>query len=85
MYPWMPWELVADPLGSADPTLGTTAVDLCVLGRILVRDFSSFVQSCHVSARKCPEMLRFACSITKQVSSTRTRKVVSCFIRGLEL
>jgi hypothetical protein len=23
MYPWMPWELVADHLGSAEHTLGT--------------------------------------------------------------
>ena len=80
MYPLIPWELVADPLGSAEPTLGTTAVGLYVLGRILVWDFSSFVQSCHVSATKCPEMLRFACSISKQARSTGTRKVVSCAV-----
>jgi hypothetical protein len=24
MYPWIPWELVADPLGSAQHTLETT-------------------------------------------------------------
>jgi len=27
MYPWIPWEMVADPLGSADHTLGTTGAD----------------------------------------------------------
>jgi hypothetical protein len=26
MYPRIPWELVADPLGSAEHTLGTTAL-----------------------------------------------------------
>jgi len=77
---WIPWEMVVDSLGSADPNLETTAVDLYVLGRILVWDFSSFVQACHVIATKCPEILRFACSISKQVRSTGTRKVVSCVI-----
>jgi hypothetical protein len=80
MYPWILWELVTDPLGSAEPTFGTTALGLYVLGRILVWDFSSFVQSCHVSATKCPEMLRFACTVTKQIRSTGKRKVVSCVI-----
>jgi hypothetical protein len=28
MYPWMLWELVADPLGSAEHSLGTTAPKL---------------------------------------------------------
>jgi len=60
--------------------MGTTAVDLYVLGQIFVWDFSNFVQACHVSATKCPEMLRFACSISKQVRSTETRKVVSCIV-----
>jgi hypothetical protein len=27
MYPRIPWELVADPLGSAEHTLGTTALE----------------------------------------------------------
>jgi hypothetical protein len=27
MYPWIPWELVADPLGSAEHILGTTGPD----------------------------------------------------------
>jgi len=26
MYPWIPWELFAGPLGSAGHTLGTTAL-----------------------------------------------------------
>ena len=26
MYPWIPWEMVADPLGSAEHTLGTTGL-----------------------------------------------------------
>jgi len=26
MYPWIPWELVADPLGSSEHTLGTTGI-----------------------------------------------------------
>ena len=29
MQPHIPWELVADPLGSAEHTLGTTALDDC--------------------------------------------------------
>jgi hypothetical protein len=28
MYPRIPWQLVADPLGSAEHILGTTAVDI---------------------------------------------------------
>jgi hypothetical protein len=27
MYPRIPWELNVDPLGSAEPTSGTTALD----------------------------------------------------------
>jgi hypothetical protein len=27
VYPRIPWELVADPLGSSEYTLGTTALD----------------------------------------------------------
>jgi hypothetical protein len=27
MYPWIPWELVADPKGSAEHTSGTTALE----------------------------------------------------------
>jgi len=27
MYPWIPWEMVADPLGSAEHTVGTTGVE----------------------------------------------------------
>ena len=27
MYPLIPWELIADPLGSADYTLGTTGTE----------------------------------------------------------
>jgi hypothetical protein len=26
MYPWFPWELVADPLGSSELTMGTTGI-----------------------------------------------------------
>jgi hypothetical protein len=26
MYPWIPWELVADPLGSTEHTFGTTGL-----------------------------------------------------------
>jgi hypothetical protein len=26
MYPWFPWELVADPLGCAEHALGTTGL-----------------------------------------------------------
>jgi len=72
--------MVADSLGFAEPNLGTTAVDLHVLGQIFVWDFSSFVQACHVRATKCPEILQFACSISKQVRSTETRKVDSCVV-----
>jgi len=27
MYPWIPWEMVADPLGFAEHSLGTTGVE----------------------------------------------------------
>jgi len=30
MYPRIPWELVVDPLGSAERTLGTTAINYCM-------------------------------------------------------
>jgi hypothetical protein len=53
MYPLIPWEFVTDPLESAEHTLGTAAVDLYVLERIVVWDFSSSVHCCHVNAAKC--------------------------------
>jgi len=31
MYPWIPWEIVADPIGSAEHTLGTTALTRCLV------------------------------------------------------
>jgi hypothetical protein len=30
MYPHIPWQLVAEPLGISEHTLGTTDVDHCV-------------------------------------------------------
>jgi hypothetical protein len=27
MYPWIPWEHVADPLGTVEHSLGTTALE----------------------------------------------------------
>ena len=35
IYPRIPWELVVDPLGSAEPTLGTAAINYCMTIAIL--------------------------------------------------
>jgi hypothetical protein len=40
MYPWIPWELVADPLGFVEPTVGTTG--LSILHSILFSTTISF-------------------------------------------
>jgi hypothetical protein len=34
MYPWISWELVADTLGFAEHTLGTTAMVYYLWGRL---------------------------------------------------
>jgi hypothetical protein len=36
VYPWVPWELVADPLGSSAHNLGTTVQVACLLLRLQV-------------------------------------------------
>jgi len=36
MYPRIPWELVADPLGSVEHTLGTTALEHQLYTKLLL-------------------------------------------------
>jgi hypothetical protein len=44
LHPWIPWELVADPKGSAQHTLGTTALSHDqVLANTCISKYSTFM------------------------------------------
>jgi len=63
MYPWIPWELVADPLESAEHTLGTAGE-----GHAVYNIFYVLFNKAIPSRRACARLIHFVLHDYEQFS-----------------